>query len=135
ISVRNLLGITALAVLVFVLLGIIVVQLDPTIFTRGRASSESFLWFALLAFTSVLTATGYVLAWRTRERWGIVGLVRPHPRWILIAVATGTVLFFIGERADHMFGFGIDAAFKREFGASLAAEVGLLSLFAARGLL
>ncbi len=135
VTLRNLIGIVALAVLVFVLLGVIVVQIEDDIFSPERNRAESLLWFALLAFTAVMVATGYVLAWRSPQRWGIIGLVRPHPRWILIAVASGAVLFFLGERLDDAFRFGILADFEREFGAAIATEVGLLSMLAARALL
>ncbi len=132
VSIRNLFGITFLSVLIFVVLGVIIVQLDPTIFGPNRNRAEALLWFALLLTTGILIATGYVLAWRTPARWGIIGLTRPEPRWIVIAVCVGTVLFFLGERADHAFGLGIMDDFRKEFGAGLHTEMGLVSLFAAR---
>lgn len=132
VSVRNLFGITFLSVLIFVVLGVIIVQLDPTIFGPNRNRAEALLWFALLLTTGVLIATGYVLAWRTPARWGIIGLTRPEPRWIVIAVCVGAVLFFLGERADHGFGLGIMDDFRKEFGTGLHTQMGLVSLFAAR---
>jgi membrane protease YdiL (CAAX protease family) len=135
VSIRNLFGITFLSVLIFVVLGVIIVQLDPTIFGPNRNRAEALLWFALLLTTGVLIATGYVLAWRTPARWGIIGLTRPEPRWIMIAVCVGAVLFFLGERADHGFGLGIMDDFRKEFGSGLHTEMGLVSLFAARMLL
>lgn len=135
VSIRNLLGITFLTVLIFIVLGVIIVQLDQTIFDEARDRTEAMLWFALLLATSVLTATGYVLAWRTPLGWGIVGMTRPTRRWILIAVAVGVILFFVGERVDSALGLGILADFKREFGSGLESEVGVISLLAARVLL
>ncbi len=133
VTLRNLIGITFLAVLVFVVLGVIVVQLDPTIFKPTRNRAESLLWFSLLLATGIFTATGYVLAWRTPERWGIVGMVRPHPRWILIALATGAALFFVGERVDALSHFGIAADLKTEYGTAISTQIGLILLLAARG--
>lgn len=135
VSIRNLFGITFLTVLIFIVLGAIIVQLDPTIFGPDRNRAEALLWFALLLTTGVLTATGYVLAWRTPARWGIIGLTRPEPRWIAISVAVGVILFFLGERVDAALGLGILADFQREFGPGLTNQVGLISLFAARMLL
>lgn len=135
VSIRNFLGVTLLMVLFVVLLGVIAVRLDPTIFTPKRDPSESLLWACLLLFTGVLVATGFVLAWRAPERWGIIGLVPPERRWVLIAVATGVVLFFIGERTDTLFHLGIHAHYKAQFGIGLDSQVGLISLFAALALL
>jgi membrane protease YdiL (CAAX protease family) len=135
VSIRNVLGITFLSVLFFVIFGVIVVQLDPTIFKGNRNQAEALLWFSLLLATGVLTATGYVLAWRTPLRWGIVGLIRPEAQWILIAITIGAGLFFIGDRADSFFNLGIISDFRAQFGAGLKTQAGLVSLFAARILL
>lgn len=131
VTLRNLIGITFLAVLAFVVIGAILVQLDPAIVSPNHNSAESLLWFALLTATGILAATGYVLAWRTSERWGIVGLVQPHPRWILIAVAAGVMLFFVGERADAVFRLGFMADFRATFGPAISAQIGLVSLLVA----
>lgn len=135
VSIRNMLGITVLALLVMLLLGVILVRFDPTIFTPERHRGESILWLALTVFTGILVATGYVLAWRTPERWGIIGLTQPHPRWILIAATSGAVLFFVGERVDALMQLGIHANYKTLFGSGLASQVGLISLFAAMAVL
>lgn len=135
VSIRNMLGITVLALLVMLLLGVILVRFDPTIFTPDRNPGESLLWFALMIFTGVLIATGYVLAWRTPERWGIIGLTQPHPRWVLIAIASGAVLFFVGEQVDALMQLGIHANYKEAFGPATGTEIGLISLFAAMAVL
>ncbi|MFT5540132.1 MAG: membrane protease YdiL (CAAX protease family) [Alphaproteobacteria bacterium] len=135
VSIRNVLGITFLSVLFFVIVGAIIAQLDPGIFKDNRNRAEALLWFSLLLTTGVLTATGYVLAWRTPQRWGIVGLIRPEAQWILIAITVGAVLFFVGERADNFFRLGIMGDFRDQFGTGLKTQVGLVSLFAARVLL
>jgi membrane protease YdiL (CAAX protease family) len=88
-----------------------------------------------MATTGVLAATGYVLAWRTSARWGIVGLTPVHPRWILIAVAAAMAVFFVGERTDHLLELGIMQGFRADFAAGIRTETGLLSLLAARCLL
>ena len=92
ITVRNFIGITLMAGLIFLIGGVILVKLDPTIFTEERAVLDKLLWFSLLATAGVLASTGYVLASRTTMGWAIIGLTRPEARWILIAVATAAAL-------------------------------------------
>ena len=100
ISIRNFVGITLMTVLIFVIGGIILVRLDPTIFTDQRPIADRLLWVSLLATIGVLASTGYVLASRTAMGWGIIGLARPEGRWIVVAVITAAALFFAGERLD-----------------------------------
>jgi membrane protease YdiL (CAAX protease family) len=135
VSLRNVLGITLFTVLVAVLLGVIVVQLDHSIGAADGDPIKKVLWIFLILLTGVLTATGYVLAWRTPLRWGIIGLTPPEPRWVLISVAVGAVLFFLGERADHVLRLGILENFRAQFGTGLKSQVGLLSMLAVFGLL
>jgi hypothetical protein len=135
VSLRNVLGITLFMVLVAVLLGVIVVQLDHSIGAADGDPIKKVLWIFLILLTGVLTATGYVLAWRTPLRWGIIGLTPPEPRWVLISVAVGAVLFFLGERADHVLRLGILENFHSQFGAGLKSQVSLLSMLAVFGLL
>lgn len=134
VSLRNVLGVTFLALLVATLLGVIVVQIDPAIGAAGKDPIKKVLWVFLVLLAGVLTATGYVLAWRTPKRWGIVGLTPPQPRWVLISVAVGTVLFFLGERVDHLLKLAILDSFRAQFGAGLKTEVGLLSMMVVFGL-
>ncbi len=133
ITLRNVIGITLLTALIVVIGGIIVVQLDPTISTPERPVSDQLLWLGLLLLAGVVLSTGYVITTRTQAGWGLIGLNPAHPRWFLIAAATASALFFIGERLDHAFGFGI-IAFSRDFyGPSVETQVGLLSLFFVMG--
>ena len=81
ITIRNFIGITLMTVLIFVIGGVIVVRLDPSIFTEERAVLDNLLWFSLLASVGVLASTGYVLASRTAMGWAIIGLTRPEARW------------------------------------------------------
>ena len=135
VSVRNVLGITFLALLFAILLGVIVVQLDPSLGATGTDPIKKVLWVFLILLTGILTATGYVLAWRTPLRWGIIGLVRPEARWVMISIAVGAVLFFLGERMDHLLRLGILDNFRAQFGAGLKSQVGLASMLAVFGLL
>lgn len=134
VTLRNVLGITFLAVLFAVLLGATVSQLDPGIGVDGKDPIKKVLWLFLVLLSGVLIATGYVLAWRSPRRWGIVGLVTPSARWILISVATGAVLFFIGERVDAMFRLGILDDFRTQFGPGLKTQIGFLSMLVVFGL-
>lgn len=134
ITLRNLIGITLLSVLIFVIGGVILVQLDPTLFTPEREPMDKLLWVSFLATAGVLASTGYVLASRTALGWGIVGLTRPHPRWLLIAVAAAAALFFAGERLDAILSFGIIENTRANFGPSLETEVGVLGLIAVMAL-
>lgn len=131
ITLRNVIGITLMTALCIVIGGVIVVQLDPTIFTPQRPFVDKLLWVVFLTTAGVLLSTAYVLGWRTAAGWGIVGLTRPHPRWLLISVATAAVLFFVGERLDDALGFGILATTRRTFGPALSTDVGMLTTFAA----
>lgn len=134
VSLRNVLGITFLTLLIAVLLGVIVVQLDPTVVTGEKGAVKTVMWLHMFLLVGVLTATGYVLAWRTPKRWGIVGLVAPSPRWVLISVAVGTVMFFMVERIDHMFGLGILESFRGQFGKELQTQIGFLSMAVTAGI-
>lgn len=128
ITVRNFIGITLMAGLIFLIGGVILVKLDPTIFTEERAVLDKLLWFSLLATAGVLASTGYVLASRTAMGWAIIGLTRPEARWILIAVATAAALFFAGERLDALMGLGIIESSRASYAATLETQVGLLGL-------
>ena len=130
ITIRNFIGITLMTVLIFVIGGIIVVRLDPSIFTKERALLDNLLWFSLLASVGVLASTGYVLASRTAMGWGIIGLTRPEARWVLIAVSVAAALFFAGERLDALMGFGIMESTRASYAATLKSEVGLIGLMA-----
>lgn len=130
ITIRNFIGITLMTVLIFVIGGIIVVRLDPSIFTKERALLDNLLWFSLLASVGVLASTGYVLASRTAMGWGIIGLTRPEARWVLIAVSVAAALFFAGERLDALMGFGIMESTRASYAATLESEVGLIGLMA-----
>lgn len=134
VSLRNVLGITFLSVLIAVLLGVIVVQLDPTVATGEKGTIKSAMWLYMFLLVGVLTATGYVLAWRTPLRWGIVGLVPPTARWVLISIAVGTVLFFLGEQADQILGLGILANFRSQYGTGMQTQVGFISMLVVFGL-
>ncbi len=134
VSIRNVLGITFLGLLIAVLLGAIVVQLDPTIGPEGKDPLKKILWMFLILLTGVLTSTGYVLAWRTPMRWGIVGLTPPTARWVLISITIGAVLFFVGERVDHMFRLGIIEGLRAQLGPGLKTQVGLLSMLVVFGI-
>ncbi len=135
ISVRNFIGITLMTVLIFVLGGIILVRMDPTVFSEQRPIADRLLWVALLSTVGVLASTGYVLASRTAMGWAIIGLTPPDRRWIVIAVAVAAALFFAGERLDAIFGFGIMAATHASFASSLQTQVGILSMFAVMALI
>jgi|GEM_PF-2424483 len=130
ITIRNFIGITLMTVLIFVIGGIIVVRLDPSIFTKERALLDNLLWFSLLASVGVLASTGYVLASRTAMGWAIIGLTRPEARWVLIAVSVAAALFFAGERLDALMGFGIMESTRASYAATLKSEVGLIGLMA-----
>ncbi len=130
ISIRNFIGITLMTVLIFVIGGIILVRLDPVIFTDQRPLADRLLWVALLATVGVLASTGYVLATRTAMGWGIIGLTRPETRWIVIAVAVAAALFIAGERLDAIMGFGIMENTRANFAPSLRTQVGVITLFA-----
>ncbi|MFB3055369.1 MAG: lysostaphin resistance A-like protein [Alphaproteobacteria bacterium] len=130
ITIRNFIGITLMTVLIFVIGGIIVVRLDPSIFTKERALLDNLLWFSLLASVGVLASTGYVLASRTAMGWAIIGLTRPEARWVLIAVSVAAALFFAGERLDALMGFGIMESTRASYAATLESEVGLIGLMA-----
>lgn len=134
ITLRNLVGITLLSVLIFVIGGVILVQIDPTLFTPEREPMDKLLWVSFLATAGVLASTGYVLASRTNLGWGIIGLTRPHPRWILIAVATAAALFFAGERLDAVLSLGIIESTRANFAPSLGTEVGVVGLIAVMAL-
>ena len=128
ISIRNFIGITLMTALIFVIGGVILVKMDPTIFTAERAVLDKLLWFSLLATVGVLASTGYVLASRTTMGWAIIGLTRPEARWVLIAVSTAAVLFFAGERLDSLMGFGIMEGTRTSYAATLGSQAGLLGL-------
>ena len=130
ITIRNFIGITLMSVLIFVIGGVIVVRLDPSIFTKERALLDNLLWFSLLASVGVLASTGYVLASRTAMGWAIIGLTRPEARWVLIAVSVAAALFFAGERLDALMGFGIMESTRASYAATLESEVGLIGLMA-----
>jgi membrane protease YdiL (CAAX protease family) len=130
ITIRSFIGITLLTVLIFVIGGIVLVKLDPTIFAPERAVLDKLLWAALLATVGVLASTGYVLGTRTIQGWALIGLEPPTPRWILIALATAAVMFFAGERLDALFEFGILESARANYAPSLKTEIGLLGLFA-----
>ncbi|MEE8283360.1 MAG: CPBP family intramembrane glutamic endopeptidase [Alphaproteobacteria bacterium] len=130
ITIRNFIGITLMTVLIFVIGGVIVVRLDPSIFTEERAVLDNLLWFSLLASVGVLASTGYVLASRTAMGWAIIGLTRPEARWVLIAVATAAALFFAGERLDALMGLGIMEGNREKYATALKTQIGLLELFA-----
>lgn len=130
ITIRNFIGITLMTVLIFVIGGVIVVRLDPSIFTKERALLDNLLWFSLLASVGVLASTGYVLASRTAMGWAIIGLTRPEARWVLIAVSVAAALFFAGERLDALMGFGIMESTRASYAATLESEVGLIGLMA-----
>ncbi|MEE8140610.1 MAG: type II CAAX endopeptidase family protein [Alphaproteobacteria bacterium] len=130
ITIRNFIGITLMTVLIFVIGGVIVVRLDPSIFTKERAVLDNLLWFSLLASVGVLASTGYVLASRTAMGWAIIGLTRPEARWVLIAVSAAAALFFAGERLDALMGLGIMEGTRASYGATLESEVGLIGLMA-----
>ena len=128
ITIRNFIGITLMTVLIFVIGGVIVVRLDPSIFTEERALLDNLLWFSLLASVGVLASTGYVLASRTAMGWAIIGLTRPEARWVLIGVSTAAALFFAGERLDALMGLGIMEGTRASYAATLESEVGLIGL-------
>lgn len=130
ITIRNFIGITLMTVLIFVIGGVIVVRLDPSIFTKERALLDNLLWFSLLASVGVLASTGYVLASRTAMGWAIIGLTRPEARWVLIAVSVAAALFFAGERLDALMGFGIMESTRASYAPTLESEVGLIGLMA-----
>ncbi len=130
ITIRNFIGITLMTVLIFVIGGVIVVRLDPSIFTKERAVLDNLLWFSLLASVGVLASTGYVLASRTAMGWAIIGLTRPEARWVLIAVSVAAALFFAGERLDALMGLGIIEGTRASYAATLESEVGLIGLMA-----
>jgi membrane protease YdiL (CAAX protease family) len=133
ITIRSFIGITLMTVLIFVIGGIVLVKLDPTIFAPERAVLDKLLWAALLATVGVLASTGYVLGTRTVQGWGLIRLEAPTPRWVLIALATAAALFFAGERLDALFNFGILDSARLNYGPSLKTEIGLLGLFAVLG--
>ena len=135
ITVRNFIGITLMTVLIFVLGGIILVRMDPTVFSEQRPIADRLLWVALLSTVGVLASTGYVLASRTAMGWGIIGLTPPDRRWIMIAVITAAALFFAGERLDSIFGFGIMESTRANFASSLQTQVGIISMFAVMALI
>ena len=130
ITIRNFIGITLMTVLIFVIGGVIVVRLDPSIFTKERAVLDNLLWFSLLASVGVLASTGYVLASRTAMGWAIIGLTRPEARWVLIGVSAAAALFFAGERLDALMGLGIMEGTRASYAATLESEVGLIGLMA-----
>ena len=130
ITIRNFIGITLMAFLIFLIGGVIVVKLDPTIFTEKSAVLDKLLWFSLLATVGVLTSTGYVLASRTAMGWAIIGLTPPEARWVLIAVATAAALFFAGERLDSLMGLGIIEGTRASYAATLKTQIGLIGLMA-----
>lgn len=130
ITIRNFVGISLMIVLICVIGGIILVRLDPTIFTDKRNIHENLLWFSLVFTVGVLASTGYVLATRTAMGWEIIGMSRPEPRWILISVATAAALFFAGERLDSLFEFGIIESSRKTYEVSVQSQIGLIELFA-----
>jgi membrane protease YdiL (CAAX protease family) len=130
ITIRNFIGISLLIVLICVIGGIILVRLDPSIFTDKRNVHENLLWFSLVFTVAVLASTGYVLASRTAMGWGIIGMSRPEPRWVLIGIATAAALFFVGERLDSVFRFGIIAHARELYATGLTTQIGLIQLFA-----
>ncbi len=135
ITVRNFVGITLMTVLIFVLGGIILVRMDPTIFSEQRPIADRLLWVALLSTVGVLASTGYVLASRTAMGWGIIGLTPPDRRWIVIAVAVAAALFLAGERLDAIMGFGIMKGTQASFASSLQTQIGIISMFAVMALI
>ncbi len=130
ITIRNFIGITLMIMLICVIGGIILIRLDPTLFSPKHPIQENLLWLSLVVTVAVLASTGYVLASRTAMGWGIVGLVRPEARWILIAVATGAAMFFVGERLDALFDFGITEGNREKYAPALTTQIGLIQLFA-----
>jgi membrane protease YdiL (CAAX protease family) len=130
ITIRNFVGITLMAVLIFVIGGIILVKMEPTVFSPQRPFVDRLMWVALLTTAGVLASTGYVLASRTALGWGIIGLIRPDVRWVLIAIATATGLFVAGERLDAFLGFGIIENTRANFASSLNTQVGMIGMFA-----
>ena len=133
ITLRNVIGITLFSVLIFVIAGVILVQLDPTIFTPGRALGDRMLWVTFLATGSVIGATAYVVGVRTPMVWGVVGLIRPDAQWILIGVATAAALFFVGERMDALLGFGIIENTRANYADSMTTPMGVFLLIAVMG--
>lgn len=130
ITIRSFIGITLMTVLIFVVSGIVLVKMDPTIVAPDRPLFHKMVWLALLTTVGVLASTGYVLGTRTAQGWALIGLEQPSPRWVLIALATAAVLFFAGERLDAVFGFGIMDSAKANYGPSLNTQIGLIGLFA-----
>ncbi|MDX1483117.1 MAG: type II CAAX endopeptidase family protein [Alphaproteobacteria bacterium] len=128
ITIRNFIGITLLSVLIFVIGGIVLVKLDPSIFAPERAVLDKLIWASMLATIGVLASTGYVLASRTAMGWGIIGLNRPDPRWILIGMGVAVVVFFAGERLDALLGFGIMETTRANYGPTLATQTGFIGL-------
>lgn len=135
ITIRSFIGITMMTVLIFVVGGIVLVKMDPTIFSKDRPVLDKMLWAALLANIGVLSSTGYVLGTRTVQGWALIRLESPSPRWVLIALATAAVVFFAGERLDAVFGFGILESAKANYGPSLNTQIGLIGLFAVLGVI
>ncbi|MDH3240460.1 MAG: CPBP family glutamic-type intramembrane protease [Alphaproteobacteria bacterium] len=133
ITIRSFIGITLMTVLIFVVGGIVLVKLDPTIFAPERAVLDKLLWAALLANVGVLASTGYVLGTRTVQGWGLIRLEPPSPRWVLIALATAAALFFAGERLDALFEFGVLDSARTNYGPSLKTQIGLIGLFVVLG--
>lgn len=135
ITIRNFLGISLMIVLICVIGGIILVRLDPTLFTEARPTHENMLWFSLVFTFAVLAATGYVLATHGAQGWEVIGLTPPEPRWVLIGIATMAALFFAGERLDALLGFGILEGDRKSYAAALQSQVGLITLFAVKAVL